>query len=79
MYSDETRACDDPPFPAPPFGGPAAAEGQTTSQDIWGVQPKPLYPTIGYRDLVKNKTEREARYDAPDRNRDGRNADDSDG
>jgi hypothetical protein len=71
MYSDGTRECAPAPFPGPPFAGPAAAEGQTTSRDVWGVQPKPLYPAVGYRALVKNKKEREARQRTPDSNPDG--------
>lgn len=59
-YSDESRECAVPydEFPGPPIGGPAEAEGQTTSQDEWGVQPEPQYPPIGFRDLVENHERR---------------------
>jgi hypothetical protein len=61
MYTDETRECEQPvPLGDAPFGGPAEAEGQTTARDTWGVQPKPGYPTVRFRDLVENKEEREA-------------------
>ena len=61
-YNDESRECQVPyeEFPGPPFGGPAEAEGQDTSEDDWGVQPEPQYPPIDYRELVENKEEREA-------------------
>ena len=61
MYSDRNRECQQPyEFPAPPLRGPAEAEHQTTAQDIWGVQPKPLYRRIEFRELVENKRRREA-------------------
>jgi hypothetical protein len=64
MYSDETRECRQPvPLGDAPFGGPAEAEGQTTAHDDWGIQPRPLYPTIHFRDLVENKEHREANAD----------------
>lgn len=59
-YSDESRECV---FPYPLFG-PAEGAGQTTARDEWGVQPKPLYPRIGFRDLVKWRDERLARQAA---------------
>lgn len=48
MYSDDSRECK---FPYPLFG-PAEAAGQTTAEDTWGVQPKPHYPRLGFRELV---------------------------
>lgn len=59
-YSDESRECI---FPYPLFG-PAEGAGQQTAQDAWGVQPKPLYRRIGFRDLVKIRDERLARLTA---------------
>jgi hypothetical protein len=56
-YSDDTRECI---YPYPLFG-PAEAAGQTTAKDDWGIQPKPLYKTIGFRDLVRFRDERLAR------------------
>jgi hypothetical protein len=61
MYDDESRECDTHPLDSPPLGGPAEAQNQATAQDIWGVQPKPLYDTVRFRELVENKEEREAR------------------
>jgi hypothetical protein len=59
-FSDDTRECE---FPYPLFG-PSEAAGQKTSQDAWGVQPKPLYQRIGFRELVKRRDERVARQAA---------------
>jgi hypothetical protein len=59
MYSDDNRECRYPyPLSGPPFGGPAENEGQTTAQDTWGVQPKPHYPRIGFRELIEIRDER---------------------
>jgi hypothetical protein len=46
MYSDKNSECR---FPYP--------LGETTSQDFWGIQPKPEYPAIGFRQLLKNQKE----------------------
>ena len=59
-YSDESRECV---FPYPLFG-PAEGAGQSTAQDLWGVQPKPQYRRIGFRDLVRIRDERLARQGA---------------
>lgn len=59
-YSDETRECI---YPYPLFA-PSEAAGQKTAQDAWGVQPKPRYRRIGFRDLVKIRDERVARQSA---------------
>jgi hypothetical protein len=59
-FSDESRECI---YPYPLFA-PAEAAGQTTAQDAWGVQPKPKYRRIGFRDLVKIRDERVARQAA---------------
>ncbi|OHV39281.1 hypothetical protein CC117_33845 [Parafrankia colletiae] len=55
-YSDASRECDVPyAFPGPPLAGPAEAEGQTTARDVLGVQPKPGYVDIDFRELVKRR------------------------
>jgi hypothetical protein len=79
MYADEARECRQPvPLGNAPFGGPAEAEGQTTSEDDWGIQPKPGYPTVRFRDLVDNKEQREARArDDEDENEDDVDTDDT--
>lgn len=59
-FSDDTRECI---YPYPLFAK-AEGAGQTTSQDRWGVQPRPLYKTIGYRDFVRKRDERLARQAA---------------
>lgn len=59
-YSDDSRECI---YPYPLFA-PSEAAGQKTAQDDWGVQPKPLYRRVGFRDLVKIRDERLARQAA---------------
>ena len=61
MYDDDTRECSTADLNSPPFGGKSEAQDQTTSKDVWGVQPKPLYPSVDYRELVEHKERREAR------------------
>jgi len=57
MYSDETRQCKYPY----PLLSPAEAAGEQTSKDTWGVQPKPHYPRLGFRQLVTIHEQRLAR------------------
>jgi hypothetical protein len=64
-YSDDTRECV---FPYPLFA-PAEAAAQKTAKDDWGVQPKPQYKRIGFRDLVKIHDERVARQAAANQER----------
>jgi hypothetical protein len=59
-FSDESRECI---FPYPLFA-PSEGAGQKTSEDAWGVQPKPQYRRIGFRDLIKIRDERLARHAA---------------
>jgi hypothetical protein len=59
MYSDDSRECESHGFPQVPFGGPSEAAGQKTSRDRWGVQPKPGYGRVDFRELVENKKRRE--------------------
>ncbi|MFV8047946.1 hypothetical protein [Mycobacterium sp. 48b] len=64
-YNDDTLECKHPyDFPGPPFGGPPEAAGINTALDEWGVQPKPMYPRIGFRELVRIHDERIARQAA---------------
>lgn len=58
MYSDDGRECETHAFPQPPLRGPSEAEGQTTSEDDWGVQPTPRYDSIEFRELVENNERR---------------------
>lgn len=62
-FSDDSRECI---YPYPLFG-PAEGAGQTTAQDVWGIQPKPQWKRIGYRDLIKIRDERLARQAAAER------------
>ncbi|MDG4669397.1 hypothetical protein [Mycobacterium sp. 236(2023)] len=60
-YSDDSLECRQPyPLSGPPFGGPPEAAGQQTAEDRWGVQPVPLYPRVGFRELVRIHEERVA-------------------
>jgi len=61
-WSDDKAACLVPH----PLYGANEGEGRTTgpnatAQDAWGIQPRPLYKRIGYRDLVRFRDERLAR------------------
>jgi len=59
-FADETRECIAPY----PLFATSEGRGQKTAQDDWGIQPKPLYKAIGFRDLVKYRDERLARQAA---------------
>ncbi|WP_371855965.1 hypothetical protein [Nocardia alba] len=64
-YSDDALECEFPyPLSGPPFGGAPEAANQTTARDEWGIQPKPDYERIGFRELVRNHDERIARENA---------------
>jgi hypothetical protein len=61
-WSDDNARCVIPY----PLYGTNEGEGRTigpaaTAQDTWGIQPKPHYKRIGFRDLVKFRDERLAR------------------
>ena len=61
-WSDETAECEYPhPIGGPPFGGPGEGTGRDTAKTEWGVQPKSNLDRIRFRELVRNKEEREAR------------------
>ena len=64
-YNDDSLECKYPyDFPGPPFGGAPEGAGIATAKDQWGVQPKPEYPRIGFRELVRIHDERIARQNA---------------
>ncbi|MBH0776968.1 hypothetical protein [Nocardia bovistercoris] len=64
-YSDDTVDCEHPyPLGGAPFGGPPEAAGQTTARDEWGIQPKPGWERVGFRELVRKHDERIAREEA---------------
>jgi len=58
-YSDNDRECATHSFPQPPLRGPTEPEGQTTSEDEWGVQPTPGYDSVKFRELIEKRDERE--------------------
>ncbi|GAT10805.1 uncharacterized protein RMCN_3938 [Mycolicibacterium novocastrense] len=60
-FSDDNLECQQPyPIGGPPFGGAPEAAGQQTARDEWGIQPKPRYESIGFRELVRIHEERVA-------------------
>ena len=64
-WNDEKAECKYPhPIEGPPFGGPGEGTGRNTAKTEWGVQPKSHLDRIGFRELVRNKEEREAREKA---------------
>lgn len=64
-YSNDSLECKYPyDFPGPPWSGAPEGAGITTAKDQWGVQPKPEYPRIGFRELVRIHDERIARQQA---------------
>lgn len=64
-YNDEALECKHPyDFPGPPFSGAPEGAGIDTALDEWGVQPKPEYPRLGFRELVQIHDERIARQAA---------------
>ncbi|MCA2318634.1 hypothetical protein JF732_00685 [Mycobacterium intracellulare] len=61
-FSDDSLKCQQPyPLGGPPFGGAPEAAGQHTARDDWGIQLKPRYVRIGFRELVKIHDDRLAR------------------
>jgi hypothetical protein len=64
-YSNDSLECKYPyQFPGPPWSGAPEGAGITTAKDQWGVQPKPEYPRIGFRELVRIHDQRIARQHA---------------
>lgn len=58
QYSDDTLECE---YPYPALGPPEGAAGTDTARDDWGIQPRPRYQRIHFRELVHNYQERQAR------------------
>ena len=55
QFDDDAKECQ---YPYPLFG-PPEGRGQTEArQDKWGVQPKPLYDRVEFREFVRRKEER---------------------
>ncbi|MCV7260014.1 hypothetical protein [Mycobacterium shimoidei] len=64
-FSNDALECQQPyPLGGPPFGGASEAAGQRTARDDWGIQPKPRYERIGFRELVRIHQERIAHHSA---------------
>ncbi len=57
-YSNDNAYCK---VPHPLFDASEGYAFKDTAKDLWGIQPRPLYKRIGYRDLVKFRDERLAR------------------
>ncbi|MBL7628077.1 hypothetical protein [Frankia nepalensis] len=61
QYSDPEQTCEDSyPINSPPFGGEPVKGNPETSGDEWGVQPRPGYDKIGFRELVRIQQELDA-------------------
>lgn len=55
QFADDEKECL---YPYPLFG-PPEGRGQTEArQDVWGIQPKPLYDRVEFREFVKKRDER---------------------
>jgi hypothetical protein len=57
-YSDDKAQCL---VPQPLFSSSEGQAWKQSAQDDWGIQPRPRYKRIGYRDLVRFRDERLAR------------------
>ena len=57
-YSDDSAECR---VPHPLFDPSEGVVFRKSAQDLWGIQPRPQYRRIGYRDLVRFRDERLAR------------------
>jgi hypothetical protein len=57
-YSNDSAECL---VPQPLFSTSEGVAFKQTAQDEWGIQPRPLYKRIGFRDLVHFRDERLAR------------------
>ena len=57
-YSDDSAECL---IPHPLFDTSEGVVFRKSAQDLWGIQPRPQYKRIGYRDLVRFRDERLAR------------------
>ncbi len=64
QFADDTKECI---YPYPLFGPPEGAGQTAARQDVWGVQPKPLYKRVEYRDFIRRRDERLARQAAEER------------
>lgn len=57
-YSSDAAECK---VPHPLFDPSEGVAFKESAKDLWGIQPRPQYKRIGYRDLVKFRDERLAR------------------
>src|SRR3546814_1078824 len=60
-YSDDRAECK---VPMPLFSQSEGVEFRHSAKDEWGIQPRPLYTRIGFRDLVRFRDERLTRETA---------------
>ena len=61
QFADDTKECV---YPYPLFGPPEGAGQTAARQDVWGVQPKPQYKRVEYREFVTRRDARLARQAA---------------
>jgi len=57
-YSNDAAECL---IPHPLFDPSEGVVFRRSAQDLWGIQPRPQYKRIGYRDLVRFRDDRLAR------------------
>ena len=60
-YSSDAAECK---VPHPLFDPSEGVAFKDSAEDLWGIQPRPLYKRIGYRDLVRFRDKRLAREEA---------------
>jgi hypothetical protein len=61
QFADDKKECL---YPYPLFGPPEGAGQTAARQDVWGIQPKPLYQRVEFREFVTRRDERLARQAA---------------
>jgi hypothetical protein len=61
QFADDSKECQ---YPYPLFGPPEGLGQTEARQDVWGIQPKPLYKRVEFRDFIKRHEERAARQSA---------------
>jgi hypothetical protein len=61
QFADDTKECI---YPYPLFGPPEGAGQTAARQDVWGVQPKPLYKRVEFGEFIIRRDERLARQAA---------------
>jgi len=61
QFADDKKECV---YPYPLFGPPEGAGQTAARQDVWGVQPKPLYKRVEFGEFITRRDARLARQAA---------------